>query len=57
MVNKIVVAIIAVEFQKELRMVREHETFLGRLFFYLYDPSGDVFSSLGIVEIGFCHDT
>jgi len=57
MVNKIVAAIIAVELQKEFRIVREHETFLGRLLFYLYDPSGDVFSSLGVVEIGLCHDT
>ena len=57
MVNKIVVAIIAVELQKEFRMVREHETFPGRLLLYLYDPSGDVFSGLRTVEIGLCHDT
>ena len=33
MVNKIVVAIIAIELQKEFCMICEHETFLGRSLF------------------------
>jgi len=56
MINKIVVAIIAVELQEEFREIWEDETFLWRLILNLYYPSVDRFSDIGIIEIGLCHD-
>ena len=56
MIHEIVVAIIAVKLEEELRMVCENETLLGRSLLNFYDPGGDVFSSHGIVEIGLRHD-
>ena len=55
-INKIVVAIVAVELQEELRVVRELETFHYRLLLNLYYPSADRFRDVGIVEIGLCND-
>ena len=56
MIHEIVVAIIAVKLKKELCMVCERETLLGRLLLDLYDPSRDVFGGHRIVKIGLCHD-
>ena len=56
MIHEIVVAIIAVKLKKELCMVCERETLLGRSLLNLYDPSRDVFGGHWIVEIGLCHD-
>jgi len=56
-IHEIVVAIIAVKLNKELCMVRERETLLGRSLLNLYDPSRDVFGGHGIVEIGLRHDS
>jgi len=55
MIHEIVVAITAVKLNKELSMVCERETLLGRSLLNLYDPRKDVLGGHGIVEIGFCH--
>jgi len=56
MVHEIIVAIIAVKFEEELRTVCERETLLRRSLLNLYDPSTDVFGSHRIVQIRLCHD-
>ena len=56
MIHKIIVAIISVELKEELCLVCEGETLLGCSPLNLYDPSKDVLSSHGNVEIGLCHD-